>query len=351
MITAQGAMKGLLIHVGADTTNLGVVGPLFEDLSFEYIPIPMDNPYCGERRTYRDFRALNQRYGRTLADFLPADVADLPVYYDPDFDNYIYGQYLRRHPKSFTIRKLERGDIVFFVASLAPYDPKVYAERDRLRRYQIGRRNKYIIGLFTVESIAEVIAFKSSPRLAQALLSIWRAEGEKAPLNISGLESELAWLEEQKFIVREGGSYRLTRPGEAAPSGRDIVDWITGEWAKNERSGIKLLEEGRIAVLSGGISVEDVKLSYRYRRLRPLDLERFALIKGDPGRSALLKRAVRLTERCGRYGGFLLNRLGRAILSRTSDTLRGARWISESAAKLLIREITELNPELVGKLK
>jgi hypothetical protein len=61
------------------------------------------------------------------------------------------------------------------------------------------------------------------------------------------------------------------------------------------------------------------------------------------------ERAVRLTERC-ENGGFMLNKHGQMILSRTFDTLRGARWINESAVKLLIREVIELNPELASKL-
>jgi hypothetical protein len=80
-----------------------------------------------------------------------------------------------------------------------------------------------------------------------------------------------------------------------------------------------------------------------------LDLDRFIVIKGDSNRSALLKRAVRLTERY-KDNGFELNELGRAILHRPSDSLRGARWIDEGAVKLLFKEIERLNPELASKL-
>jgi hypothetical protein len=341
--------KGLLIHVAADTTNLGVVAPIFEDMSFEYIPI--NNTYGEEQRTYRDFMALNKQYGQTLADFLPADVANLPVHYDPDFNNYIYGQDLSEHPRSFTLRKLERGDVLFFMASLAPYDPDIYAKREELlRRYQAGRRNKYIIGFFTVESVAHVAAFKSSPRLTLALLNIWHMqEGGEAPLDKSSLEKELEWLVAQGFAVKEGDSYRLTCPNEATRSGEEIVNWIADEWPEDERSKMKLLEEGKITILSGSINMEDVKLSHHYKRLRPLDLDYFTLIKGDPNHSTLLKHAVRLTECYEKYG-FMLNKLGQTILSRTFDPLRGTRWINESAVKLLNKEITKLNPELTNQL-
>jgi len=342
-------MNGLLIHVAADTTNLGVVGPIFEDMSFEYIPI--NNTYGEKQRTYRDFRALNLSYGQTLADFLPADVADLPVHYDPDFDNYIYGQDLSEHPRSFTLRKLERGDIIFFVASLAPYDPNIYAKRDELlRRYQVGRKNKYIIGFFTVKSVADVAVFKSSPRLTLALLNIWHMqEGGEVPLDMSSLEKELEWLVAQGFAVKRGDSYRLTYPKEVLRSGEEIVDWIASVWPEDERSQMQLLEEGEIVVLFGSTNIEDVKLSDHYKRLRPLDLDYFTLIKGDPDHSALLKHAIRLTERYDKFG-FALNKLGQTILARTFDSLRGTRWIDESAVKLLTKEITKLNPEVTNKL-
>jgi hypothetical protein len=338
-------MKGLLLHVAADTTNLGVVGPIFEDQSFEYIPV--NNVYGEEKRTYRDFMASNQQYGRTLADFLPTDVASLPVHYDPDFDNYLYGQDWSGHPRSLTLRKLERGDVLFFVASLAPYDPYVYARRDELlRSYQAGRRNKYVIGFFTVDGVAEVEAFKSSPRLALALLNVsYMQEAGEAPLDMTSLKEELEWLMGQGFVVREEGDYKLTRQGEK------VVSYLDEVWPEDEQSKMRLLGEGKIDIynLSGAVSIEDVKLSHHYKRLRPLDLDYFIVIKGDPNRSALLKRAVRLTERY-KDNSFVLNELGRAILHRPSDSLRGARWIDEGAVMLLFKEIERLNPELVNKL-
>jgi hypothetical protein len=264
--------------VAANTTNPEVVGPIFEDLSFEYIPIY--DEHGEEKKTYRDFRARNQRYGQTLADFLPTDVANLLVHYDPDFDNFLYGQPSDKDPRSLVLRKLERGDLLFFVASLAPYDPHVYAKRDELlRSYQVGRRNKYVIGFFTVDGVARVEVF---PR--------------------------------------------------------------------DQQSQMRLLEEGKIEVhnISGAVSVEDVKLSNNYKRLKSLGQDCFVLVKGDPNRSALLKRAVKLTERQEGYG-FVLNELGRTLLSRSSDSLRGARWIDENAVRLLFKEVERLNPELASK--
>jgi hypothetical protein len=305
-----------------------------------------------------DFMVSNQRYGRTLADFLPTNAASLPVHYDPDFDNYLYGQDSRehpwrKHPRSLTLTKLERGDVLFFVASLAPYDSYVYARRDELlRSYQAGRRNKYVIGFFTVDGVAEVVAFKSSPRLALALDNVrfMQEEGE-ALFDMTSLEKELEWLVAQGFAAREGSGYRLTRQDEVITSGEEIVNYLDEVWPEDQQSQMRLLEEGKIDIsnLSGTVSIEDVKLSHHYKRLRPLDLDYFIVIKGDPNRSALLKRAVRLTERY-KDNSFELNELGRAILHRPSDSLRGARWIDEGAVKSLFKEIEGINPELANKL-
>jgi hypothetical protein len=112
----------------------------------------------------------------------------------PDFDNYLYGQDWSGHPRSLALTKLERGDALFFVASLAPYDSYVYARRDELlRSYQVGGgKNKYVIGFFTVDGVAEVAAFKSSPRLALALLNVlYIQEAGEAPLDMMSLKEEL----------------------------------------------------------------------------------------------------------------------------------------------------------------
>jgi len=346
-------MKGLLLHVGADTTNLGVVGPVFPDMSFEFLPI--NNTYGIEKRTYGDFEATNRQYGQTLADFLPSSIAKLPVHFDPDFDQHIYGQDLSPHPRAYTLRKLEKGDMLFFVASLAPYDAVVYEQKDALlKNYQSRKKNKYLIGFFTVKGVSEIHALQSTPRLALALLGIrvFEEEGEKL-FDFSDLNEELRLLTVQGVIKKEGDVYRLSRELEVfrgQRSGEEIADWIGDLWPEDEASQRRLLENGQfdMRILSGEVTEEIAKRSHHYRRLRPLDLDHFILIIGDATSSSRLFHAVPLTNGFKEYG-YTLNELGRAILKRTSDSVRGARWIDEDSVKLLAGEIAKFNCELTEK--
>jgi len=345
-------MKGFLLHTAADTTNLGVVGPVFPDGTFEYIPIY--NSYGVETRTYSNFSARNIQYGKTLAEFIPSFVANRPVHFDPDFNNYTYAQPVDEYPRSRVLEKLKEGDVIFFVSSLAPYDPRVYQEKDALLpNFQRGKKNKYVIGFFTIKGVARVFVFRSAPRLALALLNVAYYEEGELDLDIKTLEKDLEELKAYGYVAKEGESYKLTRQErESSRSGQDIVQIIYDLWPENEDAQRHLLEKGLldITLLSGKVTEDIVKTSHHYKRLRSLDWDHFVLIVGDHRRSALLTHAIRLTERFETFS-FTLNELGRSILKRNSDTLRGFRWINEEGVRRLAREIGKDNAELTDKLQ
>lgn len=339
-------MRGFLLHTAADTTNLGVVGPVFPDGTFEYIPIY--DTYGTETSSYKDCPARNSQYGRNLADFIPTHFRDLPVHFDPDYDNYTYGQPAAEYPRSRVLEKLREGDFVFFVSSLAPYNSEAYRDKDALlRKFQRGKKDKYVTGFFTVRGAAKVYVLRSTPELALPLLNLAFHEGN-AHLDMATLEKSFERLEMYGYVVKEGDNYRLTEQGSASSrSGKDIVQLISDSWSDDQNVQEQLLEKGLldIAVLSGNVTEDVAKTSHHYRRLKSLDWDCFILIVGDPKHSALLPHAVRLTEGFEAYS-FRLNDLGQAILKRISDTLRGFRWIDEDAVKVLAREICRLDNEL-----
>ena len=254
------------------------------------------------------------------------------------------------YPRIKSLEKLRKGDILFFLASLAPYNPEIYSQNiTSLKSYQIGRKNKYIIGFFKVDGVAEVFVFKSSPRLALALLNV-RAfqESGEFPLEIRDMKQELKMLEECGYVHREKSGYRLT--GEAdnqLRSGEELVIAIDEMCPEEENARERLLEGGLIDinVISGEVSKDKVKQNHHYKRLRPLDIDWFSLIIGDPENSAMLCKAVPLTEKF-ENGSFILNDIGRQIRGRNTDTLRGTRWLDEDGVNFLMDEILKLNPEL-----
>jgi len=345
-------LRGFLLHTAADVTNLGVVGPIFSDGTFEFIPI--NNEYGVKTKSYNRIPAKNKEFGKMLSDFLPSTLSDWAVHFDPNFDNFTYGQPVDNYPRSRVLENLKSDDVIFFVSSLAPYDNETYANKDTfLKHYQIRRKNKYVFGFFTVQGVARVTVLKSEPKLALPLLSIasFQENGEQL-IDLDSAKESLDTLERWEYIAREGGDYKLTTQcREIGRSGEEIASELLDKWSNDEKDQATLLEKGylNITTLSGSVTEEDVKLSQHYTRLRPLDWDQFVLIKGNPQKSAILNKAVQLTNGFESFS-FALNNLGQTILNRKNDTLRGFRWINEYSVKLLIEVMNQSNSELLDKL-
>lgn len=130
-------MKAMLLRIGIDSTAGGALGPIFEDGSFEYIPIP-EGWESEERKTYRD---IIGRKGKPLSEFLPNAIADCVVHYDPEFETCTYGD--PTSPKRSRLLKLEKKDLLVFYAGLDPYKNAKY------------EKGLYIIGYFLVDAVID----------------------------------------------------------------------------------------------------------------------------------------------------------------------------------------------------
>ena len=176
-------MKALLIHVGIDQTEktamtLGVNAPIFDDGTFEFIPILefwYENTYflrksgrtitiCNGReqegkactlevRTYSTMATRNKKFGKCLSDYIPQEYESAIVHLDPDFEHFTYGDSVDT-PKGAQISRLKEGDYIFFVESLAPYIKAAYAGRNKglIRYYQQRNMAKFVIGYFRVQA-------------------------------------------------------------------------------------------------------------------------------------------------------------------------------------------------------
>ena len=72
-------MKALLLRVGIDKGSGGTYGPIFEDGSFEFVPIP---------ETYRSCTATTYgerigRKGKPLSTYVPPALRHVPMHDDP----------------------------------------------------------------------------------------------------------------------------------------------------------------------------------------------------------------------------------------------------------------------------
>lgn len=132
-------MKAILLRVGIDKGNGGVLAPIFSDGSFEYIPIP-------EEVESTEFRTYNNTLGRTgkpLDYYVPRKIRNDIMHLDPEFETYTYGD---PSSKRNFLLKLNKNDLLVFYAGLTPYENEFYPEA------------LYIIGYFKVK---EVINFNT----------------------------------------------------------------------------------------------------------------------------------------------------------------------------------------------
>lgn len=72
-------MKALLLRIGIDTGTDGTLAPIFDDGSFEYIPISERWP-SKEIRTYGNTIG---RIGKPLSTYLPKSIANRLMHFDP----------------------------------------------------------------------------------------------------------------------------------------------------------------------------------------------------------------------------------------------------------------------------
>jgi hypothetical protein len=130
------AMKALLLRVGIDKGCGGTLAPIFDDGSFEFVPIPESVPAPGAS-TYNDRIG---RKGKRLSAYVPSSVKNAPMHEDPEFLTCTYGDPTL---KRYYLLKLVQGDLLVFYAGLQPFATAKYNEA------------LYIIGYFDVDNVTE----------------------------------------------------------------------------------------------------------------------------------------------------------------------------------------------------
>jgi hypothetical protein len=106
--------KIAMLRIGIDSGAGGIQGPLFNDASYEYIPIP-----DGSGTDSRTYGNITGRNGRNLIEYFPKSrqikMIDQAIHFDPEFEAYTYGDPTR--PKA-GLRRLRKDDILVFYCGL-----------------------------------------------------------------------------------------------------------------------------------------------------------------------------------------------------------------------------------------
>jgi len=138
-------MKVALVRIGIDTGSGGIHGPLFQDGTFEYVPIP--DGYGIDNRTYSN---TSGQHGRKLIEYFPrpksVKMTHQSIHFDPEFTSFTYGD--PTPPKS-GLRHLHAGDYLIFYCGLEGWG---YNAEPAL----------YIIGYFEISAAGYASRFTSA---------------------------------------------------------------------------------------------------------------------------------------------------------------------------------------------
>jgi len=137
--------KICLINVGVNSSHKGLKSPLFPDGKFEFIPIP--DPFLSYSRTglkYNQLKALN---GVKIAELVKEDYHHRGVHNDPEFDTNTYGDYPTFYPRAANLKRLSKGDSLFFFARLVLWSNGEFTKEARFG----------FIGFIEIERIYENI--------------------------------------------------------------------------------------------------------------------------------------------------------------------------------------------------
>lgn len=129
-------MQALLLRVGLDNGSGGGLAPIYEDGTFEYIPIP-ENYETTQQQTFND---VTTRDGRSYAEYVSTDNESTPLHLDPEFVTYTYGDPTRKRSQ---LAELAEDDLLIFYAGLEPEASE-------------GHQRLYVIGYFTVDTVHEL---------------------------------------------------------------------------------------------------------------------------------------------------------------------------------------------------
>ncbi|MFC7251099.1 hypothetical protein ACFQJ5_14790 [Halomicroarcula sp. GCM10025324] len=153
-------MTVALIGVGADQTNSSPYPQVYQDGSFEYVPIPeaYESSECGTFGTIsrkpdeghlRQVSASEDTLSDVLDEIMPregegdtvkgAELESYPIHWDPNFSELTYGEVKTANKNQ--IKQLDQGDVLAFYTGLTSPGS--------------GTPHRHIIGYFTVNRVTD----------------------------------------------------------------------------------------------------------------------------------------------------------------------------------------------------
>lgn len=131
-------MSLVLVGVAADSDNTSNCPPIFNDGTFEYIPIPEENETT-ETATYRS-EGFDEYLSYVVHHDEKTDAFDeIPIHHDPNFESLTFGDPGKSRSK---LLGLSENDVLGFYSGLTPPG-------------QSRPKHRYLIGYFVVDRVVD----------------------------------------------------------------------------------------------------------------------------------------------------------------------------------------------------
>lgn len=216
--------------------------PIFDDGSFEFIPIPTlcklatcqvngwdcskCPPYYSVFPRYEELASPN---GRDLAGFLPREFVRIRTHNDPEFVTFTYGDFPTAVPRASNLRRLKVGDQLFFLVRLVNWACGAFTDKAGF----------YLIGFLDIEHVYDEFELSEMVKSRR-----FDAEFEKIRRNghmMMAREYPDNWLRKSSSSWVFKGSDKSRRFRYAVPFNRLLADDIMLdargnrlEWPENQ---------------------------------------------------------------------------------------------------------------------
>jgi Nucleotide modification associated domain 3 len=207
-----------IINVGANASNSPLQSPIFEDGSFEFVPIPERAKIPAKCHWVPSYENLCSFYSKSsLNEYIPSKFLKVKMHNDPEFRGFTYGDYPNSSPRASNLRLLDQGDCLFFLARLVGWK----------NGYFTGPAGFYLVGFLEIDRIIKGVRSRNSFRHSDF--------GSNAHV-IRGLCGEEFW---DGFWVFKG-SLRSQRFSRAIPFTREVASTVLRDrdehtWRWNRR--------------------------------------------------------------------------------------------------------------------
>jgi hypothetical protein len=146
-------LKISIINVGVNASHGNLMSPIFDNETFEFVPIPSCSPSecpmglgncsdCKEFSVFPKYKNLIP-YSKSFTEFLPQSLLEIRTHNDPEFNTFTYGDFPSKSPRASNLMKLTYGDYLFFLARLVNWRNGSFT----------SRAGFYLVGFLEIERI------------------------------------------------------------------------------------------------------------------------------------------------------------------------------------------------------